>query len=99
MAVRSDSTRSFLCTRIIHSNSTINFLSCISQKWEGKLKQKLGLTNAKAILGNEQADGFVLCRERIKRHLNSSDYQWIRPEMWKNVFGGRNANSNKRVVA
>ena len=70
------------------------------QKWEGKLKEKLGLTNVKSILGSEQLEAFYLLKSRVTQHLNASDYQWIRPEMWKSVFGGHSGSGlSKRIMA
>jgi DNA polymerase alpha subunit A len=69
------------------------------KKWEGKLKEKLGLTNVKAILGQEQLEDFKLLKSRVTQHLNASDYQWIRPEMWKSVFGVQSSSLSKRILA
>lgn len=71
----------------------------ISQKWEQKLNDKLGLKNAKSLLGQEQLEDFQLLKSRVTQHLNASDYQWIRPEMWKSVFGGRSSGLSKRIMA
>ena len=71
----------------------------LRQKWEGKLKDKLGLTSAKSLLGQEQLEDFQLLKSRVMQHLNASDYQWIRPEMWKSVFGGRSSGLSKRIMA
>ena len=76
----------------------INSRTC-QQKWEGKLKEKLGLTNVKAILGQEQLEDFKLLKSRVTQHLNASDYQWIRPEMWKSVFGVQSSSLSKRILA
>eukprot|EP00946_MAST-07B_sp_MAST-7B-sp1_P002978 g2978.t1 len=64
-----------------------------------KLKDKLGLTSAKSLLGQEQLEDFQLLKSRVMQHLNASDYQWIRPEMWKSVFGGRSSGLSKRIMA
>lgn len=68
------------------------------------LKDKLGLSNPKSVLGSngeEQLDDFAKLKERVKSHLATSDYQWIRPTMWHQVFGGSASGSrgNKRVHA
>ena len=61
------------------------------------MKEKLGLTNPKAILGGEEeVDDFLKLKERVTSHLATSDYQWIRPNMWQAVFGG---STNKRIHA
>jgi DNA polymerase alpha subunit A len=73
-------------------------------KYSAMLKDKLGLSNPKSVLGSngeEQLDDFAKLKERVKSHLATSDYQWIRPTMWYQVFGGSASGSrgNKRVHA
>jgi hypothetical protein len=53
-----------------------------------------------SILGSEQLEAFYLLKSRVTQHLNASDYQWIRPEMWKSVFGGHSGSGlSKRIMA
>jgi len=68
------------------------------KKWGEQLKEKLGMTNMKQYLGAEQYQDFKMLKERVTSHLATSDYQWIRPQMWQSVFGGSKAG-NKRVTA
>ena len=68
------------------------------EKWGEQLKEKLGMTNMKSYLGTEQHQNFQALKERVTAHLATSDYQWIRPQMWSTVFGGAKTG-NKRVMA
>lgn len=68
------------------------------QKWSEQLKEKLGMANLKQYLGTEQYEAFAALKERVNSHLATSDYQWIRPQMWESVFGGAKMG-NKRVMA
>ena len=56
------------------------------------------MANLKQYLGTEQYEAFAALKERVNSHLATSDYQWIRPEMWESVFGGAKMG-NKRVMA
>tara|TARA_B100000795_G_scaffold189905_1_gene144615 strand:+ start:2185 stop:2355 length:171 start_codon:yes stop_codon:yes gene_type:complete len=56
------------------------------------------MTNMKSYLGTEQHQNFQALKERVTAHLATSDYQWIRPQMWSTVFGGAKTG-NKRVMA
>ena len=67
------------------------------QKWKGKLKDKLGMTNVKSVLGDQMEDIAAL-KERVTEHLAANDYQWIRPTIWKSVFGS-NVGLSKRITA
>ncbi len=68
------------------------------QKWKEKLKEQLGITNVKSVLGAAHMEDIAALKERVTQHLAANDYQWIRPTMWKSVFGS-NVGLSKRITA
>jgi DNA polymerase alpha subunit A len=77
------------------------------KKYGEILKEELGFSDLKACFGEdfrEQLDDFKQLKARVTSHLATCDYQWIRPNMWQQVFGGSTSGgltsgSNKRVHA